>query len=108
MLIATRILRLHRKDSEIEIPIRVFAPETMAENWICRIEIGWPDGMTKMEVGGVDAVQSLYLALQVIGAQIYASDHHASGQLLWLEPGRGYGFPVPSAIKDMLEGDDRQ
>jgi hypothetical protein len=31
---------------------------------------------------------------------------HASH--LWLEPGRGYGFPVPNNIRDLLVGDDKK
>jgi hypothetical protein len=60
-----------------------------------------------MAAGGVDAVQALDLAMRMIGAQIYASDHHASGKLMWLEPGKGYGFPVTKGIRDLLTGDDR-
>jgi hypothetical protein len=52
-------------------------------------------------------VQALELALRTIGAQIYASDHHASGKLMWLEPGKGYGFPVTSNLRDLLVGDDK-
>ncbi|MFZ0194213.1 MAG: hypothetical protein WAL14_05270 [Pseudolabrys sp.] len=26
--------------------------------------------------------------------------------LAWLSPGRGYGFPVPQSIRDLLVGDD--
>ena len=52
-------------------------------------------------------MQALHLALELIGAQIYASDHHASGKLMWLEPGKGYGFPVTRGIRDILLGDDR-
>jgi hypothetical protein len=48
------------------------------------------------------------LALKTIGAQIYASDHHASGKLMWLEPGKGYGFPVTNNLRDLLVGDDKK
>ena len=60
-----------------------------------------------MEAMGVDAVQALELALKMIGAFVYATDHHASGNLMWLEPGRGYGFPVTNNIRDLLIGDDK-
>ena len=56
---------------------------------------------------GLDAVQALELALKMIGALIYASDHHASGRLMWLEPGKGYGFPVTSGIRDLVVGEDK-
>lgn len=108
MLIATRVLKLCRPTGDIEIPVRIFAPEEGAQSWFCRFEVDWPDGPRGMAAGGVDAVQALELALKMIGAQIYTSDHHTSGNLVWLEPGKGYGFPVPNNIRDLLVGDDKK
>ncbi len=108
MLIATRVLKLRRNTGDIEIPIRIFAPKHEGTSWSCKLEVDWPDGTLTMAAGGVDAVQALELALNIIGAQIYASDHHASGKLMWLEPGKGYGFPVTHNIRDMLVGDDKK
>ncbi len=108
MLIATRMLRLSRPAGDAEIAVRVFAPEQRSDHWVCRIEVGWPDGALTMEAGGVDSIQALTLALQLIGSQIYASDHHASGKLVWQELGKGYGFPVTHNLRDMLVGDDRR
>jgi hypothetical protein len=42
----------------------------------------------------------------MIGAEIYTSDYHKLGQLIWREPAQGYGFPVPLSIRDLLVGDD--
>lgn len=108
MMIATRVLRLRQAANDIEIPIRIFAPEREAVDWSCRFEVDWPDGTLTMAAMGIDAVQALELALKMIGAQIYASDHHASGKLVWLEPGKGYGFPVTKGIRDLLVGDDKR
>jgi hypothetical protein len=108
MLIATRVLKLRRPTGDIEIPIRIFAPEQKATDWTCKFEVGWPDGTITMAAGGVDAVQALEMALRMIGAFIYASDHHTSGRLAWLEPGKGYGFPVTKGIRDLLVGDDKK
>jgi hypothetical protein len=108
MLVATRILKLRRENDEIEIPVRVYAPEQEETSWSCKFEVDWPDGLLAMSAGGVDAVQALDLALKMIGAQIYASDHHASGKLMWEEPGKGYGFPVANNIRDLLVGDDKK
>src|SRR5262245_33195455 len=107
MLIATRVLKLRRTAGDIDIPVRIFAPEQEGASWSCKFEVDWPDGTLRMASGGVDAVQALHLALQLIGAQLYASDHHALGKLMWFEPGKGYGFPVTGGIRDMLIGDDR-
>ncbi len=92
MLIATRVLRLRRPPADIEIPIRIFAPVQEQRSWSCKAEIDWPDGTVTMPIVGVDAVQALELALKAIGAQIYASDHHASGNLMWEEPARAMAF----------------
>ena len=56
---------------------------------------------------GIDAIQSLQLALRMIGTELYASEYHKAGRLVWLKPGSGYGFPVPNIIRDMLVGEDR-
>jgi hypothetical protein len=108
MIIATRVLTLRRSKGDIEIPIRIFAPVPEEIDWSCRFEIDWPDGTRWMDVGGVDAVRAIELAMKAIGSQIYTSDHHESGTLEWLKPGRGYGFPVPNGIRDLLVGDDKR
>ncbi len=108
MLIATRVLRLRHTGDNIEIPVRVFAPKQEATSWSCKFEVDWPDGTLTIAAGGVDAVQALHIALQLIGAMIYASDHHTSGKLMWLKPGKGYGFPVTNNLRDLLIGDDRE
>jgi hypothetical protein len=108
MLIATRVLKLQSAGGDIEILIRLFAPEPAEVDWSCRFEIDWPDEKLSRFAVGVDAAQALQLALRMIGVQIYASDHHASGKLMWLEPGKGYGFPVTSNFRDLLVGDDKK
>jgi len=108
MLIATRVLILRRPSGDIEIPIRIFAPEQQEVDWACQIEIGWPEGTFSKAIYGVDAAQALQLALQLIGVQIYTSAHHASGKLTWLDSGKGYGFPVPNNLRDLLVGDDKK
>ena len=42
----------------------------------------------------------------MIGADIYSSSYHKSGKLMLEAPGKGYGFPVVSSLRDLLEGDD--
>jgi hypothetical protein len=44
--------------------------------------------------------------MQSIGTDIYFSEYHKSGQLMWEAPGKGYGFPVPHNARDLLIGDD--
>jgi hypothetical protein len=107
MVIATRVLKLRRGLAEIPVPIRIFGPQRQAVDWACHFEIDWPDETITLDAMGVDAIQALELALKMIGALIYTSDHHASGTLMWEAPGKGYGFPVSRNIRDLLVGDDK-
>jgi uncharacterized protein DUF6968 len=108
MIIATRHLIFRDKGRTTDIPIRIHAPERAEVDWICRFEIGWPEGKVERWGTGVDAVQALLFALQMIGAEVYTSSQHQSGRLEWLARGRGYGFPVPDNIRDVLVGDDKR
>lgn len=105
MTVFTRILH-DRDNPAAEIPVRVFAPAPDDGAWWCRFTIGWPDGELARKAGGIDAIQALDLALKMIGANLYTSDLHEAGRLVWLEAGRPYGFPVPDTIRDLLIGDD--
>ena len=107
-MIATRTLKLRRDEDLFEIAIRVFAPEGAGREWSCRYEIDWPEGTEVMEAWGVDSVQALVLAFQMIGAEVYTSSYHKSGRLMFEQPGKGYGFPVPESIRHLLIGDDRK
>lgn len=107
MLIASRTLKWRDSQRVVDIPIRLFAP-SQADNgsWSCRYEIDWPDGRWAMEAWGTDSIQAIFLALQMIGSEIYTSGFHKTGDLYLEAPGRGYGFPVPGSLRDLLEGDD--
>ncbi len=107
MIIAMRVLKLKTENGNLDIPIRVFAPEKASSGaWSCRYEIDWPDKKSDKAIGGYDAMQATVLALQIIGAEIYSSNYHKSGYLFWEAPGKGYGFPVVPTLRDLLEGDD--
>jgi len=107
MIIATRTLVVRDNNRSIDLPVRIHAPEKAGAEWICRFEIEWPEGRVERWGAGVDAVQALWIALQMIGTEIYTSQKHEAGQVAWLEPGRGYGLPVPNNMRDLLVGDDK-
>lgn len=50
---------------------------------------------------GVDAVQALWLVLQMIGSDLYTSSEARDGKLTWNDE-RVLGFPVPDSIRDLL------
>jgi hypothetical protein len=107
MLVANRELRLLNASGDVKIAVRIFAPELEADGaWACRYEVDWPDQKTAKTTYGFDSMQSLVLALQMIGAEIYSSSYHDQGMLFWDSPRKGYGFPVMSSYRDLLQGDD--
>lgn len=113
MIIAQRSLHLQQGKRDIEIPVRIFAPEADGSAWSCKYEIDWPGDKRRSSAVGFDSMQALTLALQKIGAEIYTSDFHKSGLLNWdnskkSNSRKGYGFPVTPNIRDLLIGDDKK
>ncbi len=107
MIIASRTLKLRKVGGEIEISIKVFAPECHKDGaWECRYEVAWPEGLRSYAGWGADSVQALLITLGMIGAELYSSNYHKSGDLFWDKPGNGYGFPVAPTLRDLLQGDD--
>jgi hypothetical protein len=106
MRMATRILELQTRQGRVEVPIHIDVPEMSGGSWRCRYEIGWPGGAKTMTAWGVDSVQAIVLALQMIGTDLYTSGHHKAGELSSGEGEGGYGFPVPANLRDLLTGDD--
>jgi hypothetical protein len=106
MLMAIRSLKAYHANEEIDVQVRLYMPEQDDQAWICKYEIGWPTGEKRSVARGVDAIQAILLALYKIGIEIYTSDYHKAGQLIWLAKGRGYGFPVSKSVRDLLTGDD--
>jgi hypothetical protein len=108
MIVASRCLKLRKADSEIDVAVRLFEPRSDQNYWSCDFEIDWPEGTRKGTAHGFDSMQALVLALNMVGSEIYTSDYHKSGALSWGEPRKGYGFPLPRIIRDMLIGDDAE
>jgi uncharacterized protein DUF6968 len=106
MLIATRKLDARIQGHDTAVQIRIFQPVCENEAWTCEYEIDWPSGAKSGRAVGVDAIQAILLALQKVGVTLYTSDYHKNGQLSWPSSGSGYGFPVPSNVRDLLIGED--
>jgi hypothetical protein len=106
MLILTRRLILKTTSGETPIEIRLHRPTHQGADWGCRYEIDWPEGAKATVARGLDALQALMIALQMIGADIYTSAYHTSGRLRAAEGEEGYGFPVPKPIRHLLVGQD--
>jgi hypothetical protein len=108
MVIAERTLLLKSSDTSVRIPVTIFLPKKTASAWGCRYQIDWPGGIRSSEVFGFDSMQALLHAMQAVGAEVYTSDAHRSGQLRWTDEDDGYGFPVPSLMRDQLTKGDSQ
>lgn len=103
MVIAERILELQPGDTDVGVSVT--APVLDDGSWFCTYQIQWPDGLRAVRIGGADSMQALVAALQLLGAEIYASHFHKEGRLSC--DGRpGYGIPVPSNFRPDLVGDD--
>jgi hypothetical protein len=107
MVILNRLLKIDAEGYHIDVPVKVYLPVDMGDHWQCEYEIGWPDNARRRKVFGIDSIQSLLIALQTIGVEIYSSEAHKSGKLIWLAPGDGYGFPLRAEHRDLSEGNDR-
>jgi hypothetical protein len=106
-MIASRLLTLRRTSGNVDVRVAIFAPEQgEAGHWSCRYQIQWPDRPREFFAEGIDSMQALVCALQMIAADIYSSDEHLSGRLMWGDPKEGYGFPVSKAMRDELRGND--
>ena len=104
--IAQRVLTIEESGARIDVPVTIFKPSAADKDWRCAYEIGWPAGARRREIFGIDAVQAILLAMQAIGAELYAA---ASAQvdLQWLEPEEGFGFPVAEPFRERAKGEDR-
>jgi hypothetical protein len=102
-----RVLKLRSGDWDVDVPIRIFWPFQDNKSWYCRWEIGWPDRKRSNVAVGVDAIQAIRHALEMIGAELYSSDEHEAGALTFDGAWKGYGFPVPQNLRDRLIGDDK-
>jgi hypothetical protein len=107
MKLAHRVLKYIDNRSISEIIISISAPLQAEGSWYCEWSIGWPHGVRTARAYGVDGVQALRLTLEMIGSELYSSPYHSSGNLYFETLHRGYGFPVPANMRDVLIGDDK-
>ncbi len=109
-LIAKRTLIASEAGARVFVEVRIYQPQTQESglDWSCDYEIAWESILRRNTVSGVDAIQALYLALQAIGAELYAGRPSALSGLTWLESDQGFGFPLPSNLRDLAVGEDKR
>lgn len=108
MVVASRNLKLHISDKAYDVALRIFAPVSQDGSWMCRYELDWPDGTKAVQAGGIDSMQALVCALQMLGSELYATNYHKMGQLALEGQEGGYGIPIAPPLRDMLVGDDKR
>lgn len=105
--VASRLLNLATAHGVQQFELRIFAPKQHdGQGWECPYEIDWPGAPRRFAGAGVDSIQALIIALEMIGAELYASNAHKEGRLFFREAGSGYGMPVPAMMRSALIGDD--
>jgi hypothetical protein len=107
MVILQRNLKTTADGTNIDIPVKLYLPvQTQGGDFKCDYEIGWPAKTRRFQAYGVDSIQSILLALQMIAIELYTSDLHKSKQLMWLKPDDGYGFPLAKGDRNLYVGAD--
>lgn len=77
-----------------EVSIRFLQPEPDPQaDWHCDVEVEWPDRRRHLRIFGVDAVQSLLLAMQGAHHELVSSPENTAGELTWLGD-RDFGLPA--------------
>jgi hypothetical protein len=104
VLAATATLDLATPEGSFPVEVRIFVPEKGPMDWSCRYEIGWPGRTRVFRAYGIDSAQALVLATFMIGAELYCSPYHASGQLTRDGKAGNYGFPLSSGVRDDFDG----
>jgi hypothetical protein len=89
-----------------KITVVIGKPEMFPDgvNFYCPYQVVGIGNERVRYAGGVDAVQALQLAMQMIGAELYTSPEAQSKQISWDGGGVAgdLGFPVPDGLQDLL------
>jgi hypothetical protein len=106
MVIATRKLE---REGVANVVVHIGKPEKFpgSEDYYCPFRVHGLDNEKVGYAGGVDAVQTLELALKMVGTVLYTSTEAQARELTW-NGSEDLGFPVPSSIIDLLPASSKQ
>ena len=107
MILASRDVEIDRGPNSVKVPIDLHMPEPFGSRWLCRFDIGWPEGKFSNRGAGPDKIAAIKTALQMIAVELYVSRYSKEGRLSWYENG-GYGFPMPPYMQEAAIGDDQR
>ncbi|MFN3818044.1 DUF6968 family protein [Blastomonas sp.] len=76
-----------------ELTCRFYRPVSDGQDFSCRYEIAYPDGLSSRNVWGVDSIQSLLLAMQSVHADLLLRRERSGLDVRWLD-GKELGLPL--------------
>ena len=91
MIIACRSLTLRNKPLEVTLS----APTFNNGSWRCAYTIDWPNNARSYFGHGADSMQAIIIAMQMMAAELQASDAFKSGELYFEKPSEGLQLPLP-------------
>lgn len=100
---ASGLVRIYERAGEQEFRLEIGLPVPDQDDWRCDVRI---DGKLRYAMG-VDAVQAMWLALCLAGAELYSSKAYKAGELLW-HGGADLELPVPEIIREDVAESMRQ
>lgn len=86
-----------------KVTVRLHAPERSkrGSDWSCRFEVGAPLNY-EFAAEGVSSLQALALAMKMLAAFLYSSEHYEKGELGAFGEFGGYlGLPAPHEYLDV-------
>ncbi|WP_421990671.1 DUF6968 family protein [Qipengyuania sp.] len=86
-----------------ELTCRFYQPVSDGQDFSCRYEIKWPDGLRSRSAWGVDSVQSLLLAMQAMHSDLLLRRERDGLEVRWLD-GRELGLPPLSGNTSATRG----
>ncbi|MCA9429461.1 MAG: hypothetical protein KC940_03025, partial [Candidatus Omnitrophica bacterium] len=95
-IIAERQFTLSDNPDRI-ITARMGMPKVFSDNgdYCCPIQVLGAGNDRVLEVGGVDAVQAIDLALKALGARLWSMQKESGGKIVWLDEGNwDLGLPM--------------
>ena len=76
-----------------ELTCRFYQPASDGQDFSCRYEIYWPDGIRSRSAWGVDSIQSLLLAMQAMHSDLLLRRERDGLDVRWLD-GKELGLPA--------------
>lgn len=83
-----------------EVACRFYQPERHGQDYVCRYEILYLDGVRSRRSPGVDQVQALLLAMQYAHTDLLATRDHDGRNVTWLD-NTSLGLPIAHTIRDL-------